>query len=406
MKLRLSILFLTLALLLAGFGSAEERDPVRIAIVDSGISTLAIDPSCIAEGRNYARPDVSTEDTFGHGTAVASIIVGSPFAGIEGICPDAVLVPLVVESVDEYSMMYQCDSEALATVVREAVDVFDCDIINMSFSFLEQSDALAEAIAYAHEQGVLVIAASGNSGSFVRYYPGGYEHVFCIGTVTPDGTNRESFSNHYDGLDLLAPGVDLPIATMSGAPSVNTGTSFSAAYISGLASKLMTLYPSLSASQVQRILCASATDILDKGYDTKSGWGVADSEKALSYAAAGRQYRDLPDDLWLSTDLNVPSSPDLSQRAVSRAQLWVALHAMQGGTASPDADHWYTDAQNWMQTTGIASPLFPEKSLTYDETIQILSSYAAYTDRDIAFDSPALRVTRARVTTLLRLLDN
>lgn len=74
------------------------EEPVRIAIIDTGISSRAISNKNILEGRNYVRPNKSTEDQIGHGTAVAGIIVGSKVGGIEGLCPTAELVPLVYYS--------------------------------------------------------------------------------------------------------------------------------------------------------------------------------------------------------------------------------------------------------------------------------------------------------------------
>ena len=63
------------------------RDPVIIGIIDTGISTNAIDSDHILEGKNYLDPSLSTEDTYGHGTAVASVILKH--------LPQAQFVPLV-----------------------------------------------------------------------------------------------------------------------------------------------------------------------------------------------------------------------------------------------------------------------------------------------------------------------
>ena len=56
--------------------TAVGQTPVRIAILDSGISTAAIDPESLEGGLNRIKPLSDTEDTIGHGTAVASIIMG------------------------------------------------------------------------------------------------------------------------------------------------------------------------------------------------------------------------------------------------------------------------------------------------------------------------------------------
>lgn len=75
-----------------------DEEDVRVAVIDTGISSAAISAENLAEGQNYILPNNSTEDDIGHGTAVAGIIVGSETAGVEGLCPAAELVPLVYYS--------------------------------------------------------------------------------------------------------------------------------------------------------------------------------------------------------------------------------------------------------------------------------------------------------------------
>ena len=69
--------------------TAAQSAAVRVAVIDSGISTEAVDAERIAAGVNYIRPQDDTKDKLGHGTAVAAIIAGSERARITGICPTA-----------------------------------------------------------------------------------------------------------------------------------------------------------------------------------------------------------------------------------------------------------------------------------------------------------------------------
>ena len=82
MKKRLFVFALFL-LLLTPSALAAEGQGVRVAIIDTGISTAAISPDRIGRGINYIRPQDTTEDKLGHGTAVSAIIVGSGPARIE-----------------------------------------------------------------------------------------------------------------------------------------------------------------------------------------------------------------------------------------------------------------------------------------------------------------------------------
>ena len=86
-----ALLLLTSAAQAAEREAAAETAPVRVAVIDSGISTEAVSAERIAAGYNYIRPQDDTEDKLGHGTAVAAIIAGSEKARITGICPTAAL---------------------------------------------------------------------------------------------------------------------------------------------------------------------------------------------------------------------------------------------------------------------------------------------------------------------------
>lgn len=387
MKKRIFCLILLLAQMLSSLAFAED-DPLRIAVIDSGISPYAISPSSLEEGRNYILPEESTMDKIGHGTAVSSIIVGSEPAGVTGICPEATLIPLVFYTQGDMGFPVIGTADDLAVMIRDAVDVYDCDIINMSLTSQDDTPALSEAVAYAEEKGVLIVASAGNNTSAVTYYPAGYDSVLCVGSVSEDGTENAPFSNRGDHMDLLAPGVDLPTAGIFGEAATQSGTSFSTAYVSAVAARMMLAHPNLTASQIRRILCASATDIMKTGHDIRSGWGVLDEETAFSYASAGRQYRDIPSDLWVFpgaryvTSLGLMDSGDavhfLPAAPMSRAELWVVLHAMDDGTASPEAETWYEDAQSWVVKNEIADGRDPGRNLTRAETAALLCSYARY----------------------------
>ncbi len=97
MKKKIAALLLALCLLLpVSVTAAAQEEPVRIAFIDSGISTRHIDETHIAPGRNYVFPEKDTEDRIGHGTATAGMVLGSEDQGVVGVCPTAVAVPLTV----------------------------------------------------------------------------------------------------------------------------------------------------------------------------------------------------------------------------------------------------------------------------------------------------------------------
>ena len=113
---------------LFGQPGESDREPVVIAIIDTGISTNAIPSENILEGKNYLDPSLSTEDTYGHGTAVASVILKH--------LPEAQFVPLVSNAYDN-GKIKQVDNDTFAQMIRDAVE-------------------------YAEQKNVLVVASAGN----------------------------------------------------------------------------------------------------------------------------------------------------------------------------------------------------------------------------------------------------
>ena len=151
MKKRIILITLFLFLLTPSALAAEGQG-VRVAIIDTGISTAAISPDQIDRGINYIRPQDDTEDKLGHGTAVSAIIVGSEPARIEGICPSATLIPMVYATKDEDGKQVRGDTGMVAQAIYDAIDVYDCDIINISSGSQAGSYRLQQAVEYAEEK--------------------------------------------------------------------------------------------------------------------------------------------------------------------------------------------------------------------------------------------------------------
>jgi len=195
---------------------------LRIAVVDSGISTRAIELGYLAEGKNYVDETQGTEDTYGHGTAVASIIMNQAENG------NFVLVPLV-NTMYEKGHLKSIDADTLATVIREAIDLFHCDIIHISGGVQTPKDSLEQAVAYAKEKGVTIVAAVGNDyeeNPGALLYPAAYPGVISVGALDQEG-NRAAFSQ--DWAKEYAIGVDVTYLLISGNEDTGSATSYAAA---------------------------------------------------------------------------------------------------------------------------------------------------------------------------------
>lgn len=218
--------------------TAEEDNIIKIALIDTGIAVDAINGEHVLAGWNYCENSDNTEDTIGHGTALASLILGSDKADITGGAPEAYIVPLVCQVKDDAGELQKVEPEQLAQLIEDAVLKYDCNIINISAGVKTDSDVLREAVKYADEQGVLIIASAGNEGNSDVYYPGGYDEVLCIGSANKEMAGRADFSQENETVDLLAPGEEVMVATMKGNPMKVEGTSYSAAYMTAVAAKL------------------------------------------------------------------------------------------------------------------------------------------------------------------------
>lgn len=231
-------------------GEQEKVNPteIRVAVIDTGISTKAIPEENISEGMNYVDTELSTEDTYGHGTAVASIILSE--------APNAQLVPLV-SNVYEDGKIKQVENDTLAEMIKDAIDIYDCQIINLSAGLILDKDSVRNAVGYAEEQGVLVVASAGNDyeeNGAVKYYPAAYENVLAVGSLVKNGDEIASFSQRGDWVDTYIVGEEIPIKTLSGNETTGDGTSYSTAKVTGMAAKELEADPTISVNELREKL--------------------------------------------------------------------------------------------------------------------------------------------------------
>lgn len=273
-------LFAMMCCVLLLCGQIVCAEGVRIAFLDSGVSLKHIDAEMVAAGENMVFPARDTDDRIGHGTATAGIVLGSEKLGLSGVCPSAVVVPLVCFDTYPTGIEAPADVRYMAAAVRAAVDKYDCRIINISMGTTEESAELRAAVEYASECGALIVSAVGNDNLTNPervYYPANYEKVIGVGAA--DGNKPAKFSQR-NGVDILAQGVDLPTVTKRNAArcELRSGSSYACAYISGLCADIWSKNPEMTANEVREALFQSARDICEIGYDRDSGWGIAKLE--------------------------------------------------------------------------------------------------------------------------------
>lgn len=282
---------------------------VTIAVIDTGADLSAPDLSAKSPATlDLATGGADVSDPQGHGTFVASLAAGSVTNGdgIAGAGGDARL--LVIRAIGPDGSFTDVDE---ARAIVEAVDR-GARVINLSFGGPSTSLAERNAIRYASERGVLLVAAAGNEylrGNPVEYpaallQPQGSNGQGGIGlsvAAATSGGSRAWFSNTGSWISLAAPGervlgalsslssatayprVALPGA-LGGLYGFGSGTSYAAPQVSGAAALVWGANPTLTASQVAQVLEETAQGA--GAWTPELGYGVIDVAAAVARATS------------------------------------------------------------------------------------------------------------------------
>lgn len=175
---------------------------VTVAVIDTGISKVPdLEQTKFVKGYNFVNDRIEADDDAGHGTHVAGTIAQSTNNnyGVAGVAYEATLMPLKVLGASGGGTVAD-----IAEAIRFAADN-GADVINMSLGGPGESSLMEEAINYAHQKGVFVVAAAGNSNENSASYPARYPHVVGVSALDSAG-NKAPYSNFGAGVDISAPG--------------------------------------------------------------------------------------------------------------------------------------------------------------------------------------------------------
>lgn len=309
---------------------------VAVAVIDSGVTPQPRLPN-LTPGGDYIDPSADgLVDCDGHGTVVAGIIAGQPGAdGFSGVAPEAALVsirqssaqwsPKVPPGGDPQQVKTAGSVFTLALAVRHAADMPGVRVINISlidcipvYKQVDQA-ALGAALRYAAiDKDVVVVAAAGNNGESncssnpltdpklpedPRNWTGAtiistpsywQPYVLSVASLTPEG-QPSNFTMAGPWVGIGAPGEQITSlgnaensGLVNGQPSNKeplvpiNGTSFAAAYVSGVAALVRSKYPDLTARQIVNRLVSSAHNAA-RSPSNVVGAGVIDPVAALTW---------------------------------------------------------------------------------------------------------------------------
>lgn len=314
---------------------------VKVGIIDSGLNTfLDFDGVDIQTGINVCalidnkdEKLYNTEDSGHHGTNVTSIICAKSDNdyGIAGLTDGCTLVPYKMEDFDCSSL----GNSGYATIVAiELAYRNGCDVVNISRgsdSDIPQSqiDLQNQIIDKAIQNGMIIVAATGNSGKNGSpiEYPANCDNVIGVGGLEPNcekdfididlpesygdrndiinlqytypqGNIRNLADNEYsryasstanESVFVSAPGTNFTLPSFkNGTVSCwggGSGTSYATPIVAAAAIGAKQMRPYIDVDMFKEILIATSTDLDAEGYDINTGYGMVNFEKIYEYVS-------------------------------------------------------------------------------------------------------------------------
>jgi subtilisin family serine protease len=293
----------------AAWTITEGSKDIRLAILDEGVDTAHpfLKPSVVAESdfvRSVNGPGRSAQPhgDDAHGTACAGIAV-SQDGKVRGLAPGISLVACRIGS--SLGPTWIADDFDVADAIDWCWETAEADVLSNSWGGGPPVDLVTNAFIRARTKGrkgkgaVVVIAAGNNQGAVL--YPGNLPDVLTVGasnqwdkrktTKSKDGETHWG-SNFGQGLDLMAPGVQILTTDISGPAGYtrgNTtsdfnGTSAATPFAAAAAALVLSVAPQLPEADVRDILVATTDSMGPAGWDPHVGFGRLNTFSALREA--------------------------------------------------------------------------------------------------------------------------
>lgn len=290
-------------------GKSSTGDRVIVAVLDSGVayedySSYKKAPDLantnFVSGYDFINNDAHPNDDNSHGTHVAGTIAQSTNNnyGVAGVAYDCSIMPVKVLNKQGSGTLQQ-----LIDGIYFATDN-GADVISMSLGFPPNyypGVGLDNALEYAYQRGVTIVAAAGNDGTGTVGYPAAYEKCIAVG-ATNSGGSLSDYSNYGNSLDVVAPGGDgidrdgdgYVDGILQNTFNPNTknprdfslwffsGTSMATPHVSGVAALLISKGAN-GPDEVRAAIQNKATDLGTSGWDKYYGYGLVNATAALDY---------------------------------------------------------------------------------------------------------------------------
>jgi type VII secretion-associated serine protease mycosin len=263
-------------------------DGVVVAVLDTGVGTHPDLDGQILDGTSYiGEPGSFRTDNDGHGSSMAGVIAakGGNADHLLGIAPKSKILPVRIAS-----SRSQMGPTNIPEGIRWSVD-HGAKVINLSTGGTVIDRTAEDAVRYALDHDVVIVAGSGNTTQFPAgsgvIAPARFPGVVAVSAIDRDG---KAWDGAIRGPEVVlsAPGVAIPLVSASGGnrvvgyyPTAN-GTSIATAVVSGAAALIRAKYPQLPAKDVIQRLISTADDAGPPGRDPDYGYGRLNLVKALT----------------------------------------------------------------------------------------------------------------------------
>ena len=262
----------------AAWNTTTGSSGILVAIIDTGIDYTHVDLAAnyVSLGYDWVNNDNDPMDDNGHGTHCAGIVSAklNNGVGIAGLAQVRIMTEKVLDSGGwgYYSWITEGIYHAVAAGAK---------IISMSLGGSSYSEPLREAVTYARDQNVLVIAGAGNTGLPSPLYPAAYDDVIAV-SATDSNDNIAAFSSYGSWIDLAAPGVDVYSTVLGNGYAYKSGTSMACPHVTGVAALVWSVFSNSAADHIRQILLRTADDLGEPGFDVHYGYGRVNARRAVA----------------------------------------------------------------------------------------------------------------------------
>jgi serine protease len=223
----------------------------------------------VADLDNNAVPTNTAMDHGSHCAGIAGAATNNSL-GIASIGWNIKIIPVKCAYNNSGTSAVDAGYEGIIYAAKAKARVISCSWGGSGAAAIEQS-----VIDYAWNKGCIVIASAGNANTNVQSYPGAYNHVYCVASVSSSDI-KSSFSNYGSWVDISAPGENI----YSTVPSVSTGTygfksgtSMATPLVAGLAGLMLSKCAWMSSTDVLNCISSTAVNIYTLGSNSTYSTG-------------------------------------------------------------------------------------------------------------------------------------